>query len=63
MSSHHFFALLWNFEVVRMDVVVEVLVSQNIHYFDQLVMVVFALEKGLNSKEHSSKSASKRPNV
>ena len=63
LSFHKFFCFTWNFKVVFVDILMQVIVAENLHYFDELVEVVTAFEESVNFENHSGHSAPERPNV
>lgn len=50
-------------DIVLFHVAIQIVSAKHFCDLDELVVVVFALEKGLFLKDHASKHAAKRPNV
>ena len=63
LSTGQLFHLIGYFEVIPTNVLIQVFSSQYPHYPYQLVVVILALEKGINFEDHSRHGAAQGPNV
>lgn len=50
-------------DLVTLQVLIQPFSAQNFGYLDKLVVVVFALEKGLSLEHHSCEHAAQTPDI
>lgn len=58
ISLHQLLGLLWYLQTVFLNIILQVILSQNFHYLNQLIVIIGPLEKSVNFENHAGHRAS-----